>query len=98
MFRIIQEALNNVERHADATHARVRLGFTAAALTAAVSDDGRGMAPTGRTGGHPSSRGLGLRGMDERTKLLRGILIMESRTGTGTTVTLTVPSGHHPVA
>lgn len=98
VFRIIQEALNNVERHADATHARVRLGFTAAALTAAVSDDGRGMAPTGRTGGHPSSRGLGLRGMDERTKLLRGILIMESRTGTGTTVTLTVPSGHHPVA
>ena len=98
VFRILQEALNNVEHHAHATHARARLLFTRSSLTAVVSDDGRGMAPNGRSGGHPSSRGLGLRGMDERTKLLRGVLIMESRTGAGTTITLTVPSASHPLA
>ena len=98
VFRIVQEALNNVEHHADATHAQARLTFTPNALKAAVSDDGRGMAPTGRSGGHPSSRGLGLRGMDERTKLLRGVLVIESRTGAGTTVTLTVPGTSRPAA
>ncbi len=92
VFRIVQEALNNVESHADATHARARLVFNRSTLTVVVSDDGRGMAPTGRSGGHPSSRGLGLRGMDERTKLLRGVLVIESRTGAGTTITLTMPS------
>lgn len=92
VFRILQEALNNVERHADATHAQARLLFTRSMLIAVVSDDGRGMAPRGRIGGHPSNRGLGLRGMDERTKLLRGALMIESRTGAGTTITLTVPS------
>jgi signal transduction histidine kinase len=90
-FRVIQEGLHNVERHAEATHVGVGLTFTSDTLVVTVKDNGRGMAPTGRRGGHPAERGLGLRGMDERTKLLRGELIFESRNGEGTIVELVVP-------
>lgn len=90
-FRVIQEGLHNVERHAEATHAGVGLAFTSDHLVVTVKDNGRGMVPTGRRGGHPAERGLGLRGMDERTKLLRGELTFESRSGEGTILELVVP-------
>jgi signal transduction histidine kinase len=90
-FRVIQEGLHNVERHAEATHAGVGLAFTRDTLVVTVKDNGRGMVPTGRRGGHPAERGLGLRGMDERTKLLRGELTFESSTAAGTMVELVVP-------
>ena len=91
IFRVVQESLHNVERHAHATYATVTLTFQNGTVTATVADNGRGMAPTGRSGGHPSEPGLGLRGMDERTKLLRGSLRIQSQTGHGTTVSLVVP-------
>jgi signal transduction histidine kinase len=57
-----------------------------------VTDNGRGMAQSkGRSWSKQSEPGLGLRGMEERTKLLRGQLTIRSRTGRGTELTLTVP-------
>jgi signal transduction histidine kinase len=92
VFRIIQEALHNVERHSRATQARVCLVYAEGMLTASVKDNGRGMV----TGAGPAGRdqpdaGLGLRGMDERTKLLRGTLTIRSAEGEGTELTLEVP-------
>ena len=91
-FRIVQEALHNVERHAEATRARVCLDYTEDALVVTVSDDGRGMRRgQERAGVRRADAGLGLRGMDERAKLLRGTLSIRSDEGNGTELSLVVP-------
>ena len=94
VFRIVQEALHNVERHAHAAKVQVRLHFSDDELLVEVVDNGRGTVPIGRTGQHPAEYGLGLRGMEERTKLLQGSLIIESRRGRGTKVALYLPLEH----
>ncbi len=85
LFRIVQEALGNVVRHAGATRASVTLGAAAAAddrLMLTVADDGRGFDPRADRDGH-----LGLRTMRERSEELGGRLGVES-TAAGTQVTV----------
>jgi signal transduction histidine kinase len=92
IFRIIQEALHNVERHAHATQARVSLSYGEETLVISVADNGRGMSrDPGTSGRDRPDPGLGLRGMHERTKLLRGNLTIRSPQGKGTELTLGVP-------
>jgi signal transduction histidine kinase len=71
-YRIVQEALTNVSRHAGHASASVRLHYTPEALSIQVDDDGKG-APTGN-GTRPSGPGLGLVGMRERVSALGGQL------------------------
>ncbi|MFA5919321.1 MAG: sensor histidine kinase [Candidatus Nanopelagicaceae bacterium] len=87
IFRVVQEALHNVERHAGATQVNVELNFNDGNLVVSIADNGRGMSSLGP----PTETGLGLRGMDERTKLLKGSLIIESKPGRGTKIILVVP-------
>lgn len=87
IFRVVQEALHNVEHHAGATQVNVELNFNDGNLVVSIADNGRGMS----TLGPPTETGLGLRGMDERTKLLKGSLIIESKPKRGTKITLVVP-------
>lgn len=104
IFRIVQESLHNVEKHARASRARVSLSYTDDTLEVSVADDGRGLA--GPAGGDPDAAthtpthtvadtspeaGLGLRGMDERTKLLRGTMTITSAPGRGTVLSFEVP-------
>jgi signal transduction histidine kinase len=97
IFRIVQEALHNVERHAQATQARVSLAYGADTLVVSVADDGRGLSrDPGSSGGDRPDPGLGLRGMHERTKLLRGTLTISSPRGTGTELVLAVPLPGRP--
>jgi len=92
VFRVVQEALHNVERHADASRAQVTVGFTGSELVVVVADDGRGSAAIGHGGRTKAADlGLGLRGMRERAKLLKGTLVVESGPGRGTSVRLAVP-------
>ncbi len=67
-YRIVQEALTNIARHAGPACATVRLWYGTGALTVQVDDDGRG------AGGQPSASGLGLIGMRERVSALGGRL------------------------
>jgi signal transduction histidine kinase len=90
IFRIVQEALHNVERHAHATEVHVLLTYSDGSLTARVRDNGCGM-EDGERRGASDQAGLGLRGMDERTKLLAGRLTVLSRVGLGTDLTIDVP-------
>jgi PAS domain S-box-containing protein len=94
LYRVLQEALTNVARHADARHVRVRLGREAAALTLCVQDDGIGMTPQAALGplGAGRHRGLGLEGMRERVALLGGSVHVDSAPGKGTTVAVRIPS------
>jgi two-component system, NarL family, sensor histidine kinase UhpB len=86
IYRIAQEALANVARHADASSVDVdveRIGDHGVALT--VRADGRGFLPEGE------SNGLGLNGMAERARLVGGELEIDSRPGEGTALSLKVP-------
>src|SRR5262245_19134287 len=85
LFRIVQEALTNVVKHAQATHVSVLLTRRPGAVAAVVEDDGRGYDP------ERPSEGIGLIGMRERVELIGGRLSIESSPGSGTTVVAEVP-------
>ena len=89
-YRIVQEALNNVVRHARAKRVDVILEQRGNNLVLVIEDDGIGFNPEAvmRKGGR-----LGLFGMRERTEMLGGELIIESKPGKGTTIVVEVPYG-----
>jgi len=84
-FRVVQEALENARRHAEARRVEVRLDRTNWALVGEVADDGRGFDPRRAT------PGLGLTGMKEWVGLLGGELQVRSRPGHGTRVQFKIP-------
>lgn len=86
LFRAAQESVTNAKRHADASTVQMRLTFTDRAARLDVTDDGRGFDPDSRT------VGFGLLGMRERAELVGGRLEVHSQPGTGTRVTVTVPT------
>jgi len=87
LFRIFQEALTNVARHASAQHIEVQLAATPEALTLQVHDDGRGIQAGEIAGLHS----LGLLGMQERAKRLGGTFDIHGVPGDGTIVTVSIP-------
>jgi signal transduction histidine kinase len=89
LFRIAQEAITNVVRHAEATSARVRIRFGETTIDLQVSDDGRGFDP--RPIGGRERPAWGLLGIEERATLLGGTASIRSRPGEGTQVDVTVP-------
>ena len=89
LFRIVQEALANVARHAQARRVEVALTCNREGVTVRIADDGQGFdlnAP--RSGDH-----LGLWSMRERVEQLNGRFSVESKPGTGTIVTVSIPLG-----
>jgi two-component system NarL family sensor kinase len=86
LFRIAQEALTNVRKHAHAHKVTVTLRRRGAAVSLTVRDDGRGFVPSER---RPDSQGL--IGMRERARLLGGRLLIRTRIGQGTSVTARAP-------
>jgi len=86
LYRVIQESLTNVVKHARAGHVSVVLTQKAASVSVVVEDDGVGFEPAGTRDG-----GLGLVGMRERVGLLGGRMAIESRPGAGTTFVTEVP-------
>jgi len=91
VFRIVQEALTNILKHAQARRAHVEIAITPAQVQVVITDDGRGFDLSGvatrREGG------MGLLGMRERAELLGGTLRMASREGEGTRVEAVIPVG-----
>jgi signal transduction histidine kinase len=90
-YRIIQEALTNVARHAGATQCRVHLQRLVSTIVVTIEDNGRGFDPE-RTSKPEAPRGLGLLGIRERAALLRGTMRLESGPGTGTRLTVELPA------
>ncbi len=91
MFRILQESLHNVVRHAGARRALVRLACSAGVVEAEVSDDGSGFDLAEATAHPETGRGLGLLGMTERAGLLGGRVSVETAPGQGTRVLVNIP-------
>jgi signal transduction histidine kinase len=86
LYRIVQEALTNVLKHAAATRVTVRLSQRERSVALIVQDDGAGFDPQAVRDG-----GLGLTGMQERVALLGGRLVVESSEGAGTMLRAEVP-------
>jgi PAS domain S-box-containing protein len=87
LFRIFQEALTNVARHAGAQHIEAKLSATSDTVTLQVHDDGRGIQAHEITGLHS----LGLLGMRERAKRLGGAFDIQGAPADGTIVTVSIP-------
>ena len=85
LYRIVQEALTNVVKHAQAEHVSVLLTRKNASIVIVIEDDGRGFDPTG------TGDGSGIESMRERIELFDGSLVVESREGSGTTLVAEVP-------
>ena len=91
LFRIAQEAINNVARHADASNVTIEVAGNEQSIEMSVVDDGRGI-KMGSAEGSNSERSLGVQGMRERSRLLGGQLVMESEPGKGTRVFVEMPT------
>jgi PAS domain S-box-containing protein len=91
LYRIAQEALNNVHKHADATRVAVMLERRGARVGLIIEDDGRGFEDDGAGAGRLDSR-IGLRGIRERAVLVGGTAEVETAPGKGTTILVNVPT------
>lgn len=90
LYRIAQEALHNIWKHAKASVVRVTLAQSEGHLQLVIQDDGRGFSPVDV---HETSiGGLGLESMRERASLIGGQLVVRSAWGHGTTITVRVPA------
>lgn len=93
VFRIMQEALTNISKHAKAKHVRVSIEVTENELCLNVTDDGKGFDVY--TKKHPKhveiERGFGIEGMRERVELINGSISINSSINKGTTISIKVP-------
>jgi len=91
LFRIAQEALRNVWRHSEASRAWITLEFGDGKTILTINDNGKGFELPQRVSDLASVGKLGLAGMEERARLIGGTLLLQSKPGEGTTVTVEVP-------
>lgn len=95
VFRILQESLSNVARHAQASDVRIALATGPGGFSMMVSDNGKGLQPGDRSKGNS----FGLMGIRERALFLGGELSITSSPGSGTVLRITIPLGpDHPAA
>lgn len=87
VFRILQESLNNIGRHARASHVRVKVNIDERRVSMSIKDNGVGMYP----GDRRKPRRFGLVGIEERITMLGGDLRIDSTLGEGTTLRISVP-------
>jgi len=91
VYRIVQECLTNVAKHAQATHVSVTIRKQDDLFFFRVEDNGKGFDVKEVLGKDPRTKGLGLAAMYERTRMLKGSLDIWSQEGAGTKITFTVP-------
>lgn len=87
IYRIVQEALHNISRHAKARNVRIHLTQSADTLLLTIQDDGQGFIPA-------REKGLGVLGMQERVKHLHGTFEINSKLGEGTFIRVELPLSH----
>jgi PAS domain S-box-containing protein len=86
IYRILQEATNNIARHSEANRVRLSLKQEAGCLELAIHDNGVGFDPEQLASPERLDRGLGLASMKERAELSNGTFVVDSRQGAGTTI------------
>ncbi len=92
LFRIVQEALHNASRYAQAQHISVRLAYDASEVRATIEDDGVGFDAPEVPSAYARNGHFGLMGMQERAQLFGGSVYVKSARGAGTTVVAYLPA------
>jgi two-component system, NarL family, sensor histidine kinase UhpB len=92
LYRITQESLSNVLKHAGANRVALSLAMTEGCLQLSIEDDGKGFDPAPFLKGTRPEEGFGLKVMSERAHLLGGTLLVDSRPSHGTRLTVTLPA------
>lgn len=99
LFRVVQELLNNIVKHAEATIIEVKLESCSGKLLVTVGDNGKGFLPSAQLLA-PGEKGLGLGNMNKRIAIIQGNITIDSTPGEGTTVLIEVPqksyNSHNP--
>jgi two-component system, NarL family, sensor kinase len=95
LFRIVQETLNNIIKHAEAKKITVTMNYTPDTMEMKIKDNGRGVDLSPLNAGTDGGFGLGIRNMHNRAKLIGADFNMSSSIGNGTTVSLIVPLNNH---
>ena len=86
IYRIVQEALSNIIRHAEASNAHLDIRRVGKQIVVSIQDDGRGMVTGSATPNARIGRGFGLQGISERVRMLGGVFSIDSKPGHGTTL------------
>lgn len=90
LFRVVQELLNNIVKHAEASAIAVKLECSSSRILIVVSDNGKGFLPAQQAWAD-GDKGLGLGNMKKRIAIMKGRLVIDSSPGQGTTVSIEVP-------
>ncbi|PRR74746.1 sensor histidine kinase [Neomoorella humiferrea] len=90
LFRIIQEAINNIKKHAQATNAKVKMEIQPDKVMVSISDNGRGF-DLSSVQDRKDGRGYGLVSMRERVQLLNGEMVVDTAPGKGTHISIIIP-------
>lgn len=93
LFRIVQEAINNIANHAAARNVELQIDFQDSCVRLTVEDDGRGFEMASVAVPDEKGRGLGLLGMEERVTLAEGDFSVRSSPGHGTRIEISMPTG-----
>jgi signal transduction histidine kinase len=91
LFRIVQEAVNNVKRHSQASQVTISVGFAENQVRIRVQDNGKGFELLGSTSDLAAMGRFGLVGIEERIQLMGGNFVVQSEPGEGTIVDVDVP-------
>jgi signal transduction histidine kinase len=91
LYRILQESLANVKKHADAKEIRIAISRPGSAVRLVIEDDGRGFDPSSLARDLGSPAHLGISGMRERARLIGGVLVVASAPGRGTKIKVEAP-------
>lgn len=91
IYRLIQEALSNVQKHADATRVNITISYTQDQLEIVVGDNGKGFKLKTTQGLDEESTHYGLMGMYERVELIEGSMNIQSEVGKGTEIKIAIP-------
>jgi PAS domain S-box-containing protein len=92
VYRLIQEGLNNIKKHAEARRAAVKLVRAFPNIILRIEDDGRGFDVHARRMASPNEKRMGLQSMEERVHLLQGKMEIQSRPMQGTKIIIRIPS------
>jgi signal transduction histidine kinase len=88
IYRIVQESINNIVKHAQATDARLSVDRNGREVQLRILDNGCGFRPAVLNSSDGRTSGFGLAGMAERVRMMGGSLIVDSTPGNGTTITV----------
>lgn len=95
IYYIVQEAIQNIHKHARAKRVQIRMNVFEESLHVTIRDDGSGFDLERIRGEYEKRKSLGLINLYERAQLIRGHLTIDALQGRGTTIRLTIPLSHH---